>query len=141
MCSKTVSYHRWTNCRVTHKPRQMCSEAAKGRALSPPWWVRWSSLLWGWRVLRGDWFLRFSSRLLYLQLGSIRWLGGMDSALNAQSPPHPPVWRDKGKRFKKILIVQSTRLQKWSILQNCSKCLSFKCILWIFNWIGYFFII
>lgn len=26
--------------------------------------------------------------------------GGTDSALNAQSPPHPPVWRDKGKRFK-----------------------------------------
>lgn len=31
-------------CKNTHKPRQMCWGAAKGRALSPPWWVRWSSL-------------------------------------------------------------------------------------------------
>lgn len=136
ICSKRVSDHmpNWKQklfnyeqfskkCfrRTTHKPRRMCWGAAKGRALSPPWWVRWSSLPWGWRVLRRDWFLSLSLGLLYPQLGSVRALGGTDSILNAQSPPHPPVWRDKGKRFQTILMAH--RLTKLISSDKNAKCL------------------
>lgn len=47
--------------------------------------------------------------------------GGTDRALNAQSPPNPPVWRDKGKRFKGYSWL--TGLQNGSILINLQNVL------------------
>lgn len=88
----------------THKPRRLCRGAAKGRALSPPWRARGSSLPLGRRVLRWDWCVSLSLSVLYPQLDSVRVLGCTDGALMAQSPLLPPVWRDKGKRFRNLPI-------------------------------------
>lgn len=83
----------------TYRSRLTYWGAVKGRALGPPWWTKLSplELVSTQMRLRSD----LQRRTFIASNGFCQGGWEVQTLLwNAQSPTQPPVWRDKGKRFK-----------------------------------------